>query len=201
MSCCLFYTYIVWHGQAWSIFFGEIGPEINQVPYISLSCEWLCWDLRYLVDWISGPPKLFHKLVIPSVDGSGIDRIRSSSVHIYTWEWMNECIMWRRVVSCHFSCLLQQHNTDFIDVSTGLVYAMTTGKEVGGGQDATFDGRSSSSLRTRWPLVPTRAIGVMQDDTGGPWKVPETYEYDASVAWAWWMNVFCGAPTWAQYIY
>jgi hypothetical protein len=44
--------------------------------------------------------------------------------------------------------------------------AMTAGKEVGGGQDAMFDGRSSSSLRTRCPLVPTRGIGVMQDDTG-----------------------------------
>jgi hypothetical protein len=112
-----------------------------------------------LVDWIYGPAKLFLQSY---VDWSGNRWNPNSLVYIYTWEWMNKCIMWRQVVSCHFSCLLQQHNTDFFDLSIGLIYAVTAGKEGGAGQDATFHGRSSSSFWTLWPLVPTRAIGVMQ---------------------------------------
>jgi hypothetical protein len=42
--------------------------------------------------------------------------------------------------SIHFSCLLQQHNIDYIDLSIGLVYAVTAGKDVGGGQDAKLAG-------------------------------------------------------------
>jgi hypothetical protein len=40
----------------------------------------------------------------------------------------------------HFSCMLQQHNTNFISLSAGLVYSMMAGKAVGGGQDAKLAG-------------------------------------------------------------
>jgi hypothetical protein len=52
----------------------------------------------------------------------------------------------------HFSCLLQQHNTDFIDLSTGLVYAVTAGKEVGGGQDAKLVGEEQLLLEDKVAL-------------------------------------------------
>jgi hypothetical protein len=42
--------------------------------------------------------------------------------------------------SIHFSWLLQQHNSDYIHLSIGLVYVVTAGKDVGGGQDAKLAG-------------------------------------------------------------
>jgi hypothetical protein len=52
----------------------------------------------------------------------------------------------------HFSCLLQQHNIEFIDLLTMLLYVVTAGKEVVGKMPS-WPG-NSSSLRTLWPLVP-----------------------------------------------
>jgi hypothetical protein len=73
------------------------------------------------VDWVSGPEKLFHKLVILSVDGSRIDSNQSSFVYFYNVgmnEWLHHVM---KSCSIHLSCLLQQHKTVFIYLSTGLV--------------------------------------------------------------------------------
>jgi hypothetical protein len=48
--------------------------------------------------------------------------------------------------------LSQQHNTDFIDLSRALVYAVSAGKEVGGGQDAKLAGEEQKQLEDKVAL-------------------------------------------------